>query len=215
MHDSRKHLLTKKGDITQIHRGQGWSLIWWWERPGGRKWEKKNEEDEEVQSPTGEERWKQKSKEVRERLAPESVKHNAFMEWRKEKLGEMQENGNRAKQGSVGCQLWSFLSSEYYEQVHDESDNGDARKEMPNPEPTDEKSNYYLPYHFLKLHLCFSRKAKACLCSLILILFPTVPQILTPSETHSLVQNLWLILAGANCPIWGDNHQKEGTRVCC
>uniref|UniRef100_A0A4X1TID9 Nuclear body protein SP140-like protein n=1 Tax=Sus scrofa TaxID=9823 RepID=A0A4X1TID9_PIG len=29
---------------------------------------------------------------------------------------------------------------EYYEQVHDESDNGDARKEMPNPEPTDEKS---------------------------------------------------------------------------
>uniref|UniRef100_A0A286ZXM4 Nuclear autoantigen Sp-100 n=2 Tax=Sus scrofa TaxID=9823 RepID=A0A286ZXM4_PIG len=30
--------------------------------------------------------------------------------------------------------------AEYYEQVHDESDNGDARKEMPNPEPTDEKS---------------------------------------------------------------------------
>ncbi|XP_047629681.1 nuclear autoantigen Sp-100 isoform X4 [Phacochoerus africanus] len=29
---------------------------------------------------------------------------------------------------------------EYYEQAHDESDNGDARKEMPNPEPTDEKS---------------------------------------------------------------------------
>ncbi|XP_047629682.1 nuclear autoantigen Sp-100 isoform X5 [Phacochoerus africanus] len=30
--------------------------------------------------------------------------------------------------------------AEYYEQAHDESDNGDARKEMPNPEPTDEKS---------------------------------------------------------------------------
>lgn len=113
MHDSRKHLLTKKGDITQIHRGQRWSLIWWWERPGGRKWEKKNEEDEEVQSPTGEERWKQKSKEVRERLAPESVKHNAFMKRRKEKLGEMQENGNRAKQGSVGvsCGLFYLQST--------------------------------------------------------------------------------------------------------
>lgn len=33
--------------------------------------------------------------------------------------------------------------AEYYEQVHDESDNGDARKEMPNPEPTDEKVPNY------------------------------------------------------------------------
>nr|AGT95891.1 nuclear antigen Sp-100 isoform 6 [Sus scrofa] len=37
-------------------------------------------------------------------------------------------------------QIYKSFENEYYEQVHDESDNGDARKEMPNPEPTDEKS---------------------------------------------------------------------------
>ena len=67
---------------------------------------------------------------------------------RKEKLGKMQENGNRAKQNSVGCQLWSFLSSEFCEAAPIQSNNADAGEETPNPSPSNKESNYYLPYLF-------------------------------------------------------------------
>ena len=74
---------------------------------------------------------------------------------REEKSGKRRENGNRAKQSSAVCQLWSFLSSEFCEPAPIQSNNSDDGEETPDLLPSNKDSNYYLPYLFSFFFLTF------------------------------------------------------------